>query len=321
MFYCFRFSAFHSKTISLTEGGRVAIRIKDAQRGLVFSASSLAPDELFEVTLTNLTSHLAGTLYFGVTSTVPSASENQIPSDACYLTGNELHYKNRVVQHFTPSFGWLRVGDRVGFLRTHDGTLKVCINGEDLSVLFPSLPDRLYVVIDLNGTCSGLSVTSRKAATSPLSNVRLQDSLEIVLDKEQSSLEAPIASEEVMSLTDPAISVPITHNDFHENHGRNIEISADRTVAKRVASYNQGLVIVQPVMQPNRLLEVVVEKLDSRWQSSLNVGFVCGPPERINLPVTALSIKAPSCIITNDWISVNGIKVFLIFLCYWSKCL
>lgn len=185
----------------------------------------------------------------------------------------------------------------------------MCINGEDLAILFPSLPDRLHVVIDLNGTCSGLSVTSRKAATSPLSNGRLQDSLEIVLEQEQQTLEAPIASEEVISLTEnPSTSTSIIQYDFHENHGRNIEISGDRTVAKRVASYNQGLVMVHPVMQQNRLLQVVVEKLDSRWQSSLNVGFVCGPPERINLPVTALSIKAPSCIITNDWIAVNGIK-------------
>lgn len=289
--------------------------MRDAQQGLVFSAFSLARDEMFEVSVTSLTMHLAGTLCFGVSAIAPTTNDNQMPTDACYLTGNELHYKNRIIQHYTPSFNWLRIGDRIGFLRTHDGTLKVCINGEDLSLLFPALPERLYVVVDLKGTCSGLSVTSRKTANSPLNNTRLQDSLEIVLEQEQQSLEAPIASEEVVSLPENQLSIGSCNlvYDFHENHGRNIEISLDRKVAKRVASYNQGLVIVQPIMQQNRPLQIVVEKLDSRWQSSLNVGFVCGPPERISLPVTALSIKAPSCIITNDWISVNGVKVS--FLC------
>lgn len=336
MQYCFyllimlrRFSEVHSKTLSLAEGGRVAVRVRDAQQGVAFSASPLALDELFEISILSLTTHLAGTLCFGVTTAIPNNTDNVFATDSCYLTGtliqtqlddyhkvlftgNELHYKTKVIQHFAPSFNWLRIGDRVGLLRTHEGGLKAFINGEELPLSFPNFPEMVYVVADLKGTCSSLSVTSRKTLPSPLTNVPLQDSLEIVLEQEQSTSEAPIASEEIVSLVES--SEPIKY-EFHENHGRNIEIcGGERVVAKRVASYNQGLVLLQPALQLNRMVQVVVDGLNPRWQSSLTVGIVCGSPEKINLPVTALGIKGTSCIVTNDWISVNGAKVLQIFL-------
>lgn len=138
-----------------------------------------------------------------------------------------------------------------------------------------------------------------------MTNAPLQDSLEIVLENEN-SLDVPIASEEHSCLENINTSVKY---EFHENHGRNIEIMSDKVVAKRVASYNQGLVIVHPALQVNQIMQVSIEQLDSRWQSSLMCGIVCGVPERLNLPGTALAFKGCSCIITNDWVSINGVKV------------
>lgn len=204
---------------------------------------------------------------------------------------------------------WLRVGDRVGLLRTHDGGLKVFVNGEELSLNFPALTDILYVVVDLRGSCSSLLVTSRRTIPSPLTSVRLQDSLEIALDQDPLSMEAPIASEELVSIQE---TCSIVKYEIHENHGRNIEVFDDKTSARRVASYNQGIVIIQPAMELNNLVQVLVLQMDTHWQSSLIVGVVCGAPDRINLPVTALSLKGPCCIIANDWISVNGNKVSFI---------
>ena len=162
------------------------------------------------------------------------------------------------------------------------------------------------MAVELKGSCSSVHVTSRKISTSPLTSAPLQDSLEIILEQEQSLLEAPIASEEQVSLD----NVPNNFKyEFHDNHGRNIEITGDRTTSRRLASYNQGVVVVQPSLVPNYPVQIVVKQLDMRWQSSLMVGIVCGSPERLNLPGTALAFKGASCIIANDWISVNGAKV------------
>lgn len=295
--------------MSLTEGGRIAVRYNEVQSAIGFSANPLIADEIFEVCLLALAPHLAGTLCIGVTSVLPNNTLNTLPADCCYITGNELHFEKKIIQHFAPSLNWLRVGDRVGLLRTQESGLKAFINGEELLLNFPTLTDTLYVIIDLRGSCCSLSVTSRKAICSPMTSVRLQDSLEIVLEQEPISLEAPIASEELVSIQEPCTSS--AQYEIHDNHGRNIEVFDDKIAARRVASYNQGIVIVQPAMQLNNMIRVKVEQLDMRWQSSLIVGVICGSPDRINLPVTALSIKSPCCIVANDYVSINGNKVII----------
>lgn len=81
-------------------------------------------------------------------------------------------------------------------------------------------------------------------------------------------------------------------------------------MARRVASYNQGVVTVTPALDYNKAVQVVIEQLDTRWQSSIIVGVVAGPLERLNFPVNALALKGPSCVVANDWISINGVKVY-----------
>lgn len=108
---------------------------------------------------------------------------------------------------------------------------------------------------------------------SPVASVRMQDSLELLIDSHHPRREP-----------DDLLS-------FHEHRGRNVELSAERTVARRVASYNQGIVFVQPPVRPGGTVEVVLEQVDERWRSSIMVGLVWGAPERISLPVTALGLK------------------------------
>lgn len=105
------------------------------------------------------------------------------------------------------------------------------------------------------------------------------------------------------------LASPVRPYEFHENHGRNIDLQAERTVARRVASYNQGLVLVTPAMKANKAVQVTIEQLDAHWQSSIIVGVVAGPLDRLSLPVNALALKGTCCVVANDWISINGVKV------------
>ncbi|KAG5890383.1 hypothetical protein JTB14_029747 [Gonioctena quinquepunctata] len=301
------FSELHSKGVTLDERSRHATRSKDVGSCVLYSATPLMHEEMFEISVVKMWRHLAGTLSVGVTEVAPSLSPNCVPSKCYYLTGNELRFNNKVLQFFTPSLNWLNCDDRIGMLRTHDGNIKFFINGEELAISFPSLPDVVFAVFDMRGSCCEIAVTSHKANLSPLNSIRLQDSLELVLDQEQ----APelVEGKETLAL-EPSQNTPVppVPFEFHENHGRNVELLENKTIARRVASYNQGVTIVQQPLEVGSKIEVVVEELEARWKSSLIVGLIAGAPERLNLPVNALGLKGPSCVVASDWVSANGMK-------------
>lgn len=218
-----------------------------------------------------------------------------------------MRHKNKIVQFFTPNLNWLNCEDRIGLLKTHEGNIKVFINGEELSINFPPLTDSVFAILDLKGSCCEIAVTSHKAPLSPLNSIRLQDSLELVLDQEQAP-ELVDCKDGISDTKDCTVAY-----EFHDNHGRNIELVGNKTVARRVASYNQGIAVIQQPLEYNAVVQVIIEQLETHWQSSLIVGLTVGPLDRLNLPVNALSMKAPSCIVADDWISVNGVKVLIDF--------
>lgn len=77
------------------------------------------------------------------------------------------------------------MSDKIGLKRTHEGNLKFYINGEDMGVAASNIPEGVYAVIELFGTTVAVNVTSSKqqnAVVSPNASLRLQDSLELLLD-------------------------------------------------------------------------------------------------------------------------------------------
>ncbi|XP_045470918.1 neuralized-like protein 4 [Harmonia axyridis] len=293
------FSDCHSKNVALGDNNRLATRTKDCCNCIVFSATPLVQDELYEVSIVNLLPHFAGTLCVGVTSVPPAAITN-FPKDCCYITGNELRYKNKLIQLFSPSLNWLNIGDHIGLLKTQDN-IRIFLNGEEIYLQMPQLTDPLYVIFNLRGSCSALGVISHKIPAA-LNSSKPQNGIELKLDQ------IPTVSDAEEINEDPVDLKTDVSYEFHDNHGRNIEISNGKTTAKRVASYNQGMVIVQPSLEYNSIVKIVIEQIDTKWQSSLIVGLASGPPEKINLLSNALCLKTPCCIVSNDWIFINGTK-------------
>lgn len=82
-----RFSDCHSKNVSLSEGGRLAVRGREHGGAILYSATTLGQEEMFEVSIYSMQPHLAGTLCIGVTSMPPVANANALPLDYCYVTG------------------------------------------------------------------------------------------------------------------------------------------------------------------------------------------------------------------------------------------
>lgn len=82
-----RFSETHGKDVTLTECGRIATRSKDCTCTVVYSATPLNRDELYEISIGAMLKHLAGSLGIGVTAVPPSVGSNNLPNDCYYLTG------------------------------------------------------------------------------------------------------------------------------------------------------------------------------------------------------------------------------------------
>lgn len=97
-------------------------------------------------------------------------------------------------------------------------------------------------MVDLYGSTETVAIiSSSKPHCSPsqesLHSSRLQDSLEM-LDAKTPSKEGTCTLE------------------FHENHGRNIQLSNENQSARRIASYNQGVVVSARPLPRGQLFQV-----------------------------------------------------------------
>lgn len=324
--------------IQLNSDRTVATRCREYNNAVLLSDAPLENNELFEIAIQEVAREWSGCLRIGVLSNetgnwltsmnlVPGMTS--IPSDAWYLTGNEVrHMGFALTSNYCTSLDWLRVNDKIGVKRTPEGNLKFYMNGEDMGVAASDIPEMVYAVIELFGSTVAVNITSSKQqnpAISPNASLRLQDSLELLLDpmppRNDAGMdtsidvsEGKLVNEVTLTPTQTAV-VGLTASDgdwsyeFHENHGRNIQLET-KTIARRVASYNQGVVMSSRPLIKGKPFQVKIEKLNERWVSNILCGVSCITPEKqTSFPLTALGFKKHSWIICSDWIFHNSMRV------------
>ncbi|XP_014472796.1 PREDICTED: neuralized-like protein 4 isoform X2 [Dinoponera quadriceps] len=333
-----RFHESVGLNVQLNSDRTVATRCREYNNAVLLSETTLENNEMFEIAIQEIAREWSGCLKIGVVSSrtgnwltlmnlVPGMTS--MPNDAWYLTGSEVRHTDHVLaSNYCPSLDWLRVGDKIGLKRTHEGNLKVYVNGEDMGVAASDLPEMVYAMIELFGSTVAVNITSSKqqsSAISPNASLRLQDSLELLLDPMPPVLRNDAGMDTSMDVsegklineaTPPPVVLPSAAGDsgdwnyeFHENHGRNVQLEA-RTLARRVASYNQGVVMSSRPLIKGKPFQVRIERLNERWVSSILCGVSCVSPEKTtSFPLTALGFKRHSWIICSDWVSHNGTRV------------
>nr|CAD7453424.1 unnamed protein product [Timema tahoe] len=265
-----------------------------------------------------------------------------LSADSWYITGNEVRRNNVTLKvNYCPSLEWLVVGSKVGVKKCADGSLHFLFNGEDMGVAATGLPKRVFAVVDLYGTTVSVNVTSVRAnhvqtetdgamagvMVESLRSSKLHDSLEMLLDTTPTAHTNKImdpSSEDIPGLPfsksqEVRLDEATENNQggvvgqeplvFHEYHGRNIRLGEGRLSAKRIASYNQGVVISSHPLPRDKLFQVRIEGLNSRWMSSLLCGIASLSPDKTHFPLTALGFKRNSWIICSDSVYQNGVKV------------
>lgn len=323
--------------IQLNSERGIAARCREYNHAVLLSELGLENNELFEISIQEVAPEWSGSLKIGVlendsgnwlTSKDLVPGMTSVPHDAWYLTGNEVRHKGNVLcSNYCPSLDWLRVGDKIGLKRSHEGNLKFYINGEDMGVAAINVPELVWAVVELFGSTVAVSITSSKQQINIISlnaSLRLQDSLELLLDpmppimRNDAGMDMSIDTSEaklneiVLTPTQPVSVLSTGETDwcygFHENHGRNVEL-VGRTVARRVASYNQGVVMSNRPLIKGKIFQIEIDKINDRWVSGILCGVSCISPEKATFPLTALGFKKYSWIICSDWMSHNGTKV------------
>ena len=95
------------------------------------------------------------------------------------------HKGDVLCPNYCPSLDWLREDDKIGLKRTQEGNLKFYINGEDMGVAASNIPESIHAIVQLFGSTIAVCITSTKqqnSVVSPSASLRLQDSLELLLD-------------------------------------------------------------------------------------------------------------------------------------------
>lgn len=294
------------KNVTLRNNNTVACRVKGYNNGIVFSSSFLEVDELFEMQIDQLNNQWAGSLQIGLTTFSPSNFNNQLslplsifelPScDTWLFVGTQIK-KNGILlkDNYGPSLERLMVGDRIGIRYGSDCSMHIHLNGEDLGIAATNLSKKVFAVLDLYGVVEIVK----------LCNTFVTNAIDSQIPP------TPIQTESEALQVEAAHSINKEHvkQEFHENRGKNIQLLQGNLTAKRTASYNQGIVVSSKPLPRDQLFQVRIDKLNTRWTSSLQIGIIAVSPEKLHFPVSAFSLRKSSWIICGDSVFQNGIKV------------
>lgn len=208
---------------------------------------------------------------------------------------NILKDGNCIVECYGPDLDKLDEGDRVGVLRTSSDELIFFVNGESQGVAATNIPKPVWVVVNLYGKCTQVSVCSTsstlncetciESATDIVQNIEIP--LNVDISVIQNGLSALLLGNNSESLTgcdlvghingDAASGGAFDMNDrlhFHSRCGSLVNLSANNRTAERrrpLDEFNNGVVMTHRPLRDNELFEIRIDKLVDKWSGSIEV--------------------------------------------------
>nr|KAG5712434.1 hypothetical protein BaRGS_011408 [Batillaria attramentaria] len=95
---------------------------------------------------------------------------------------------------------------------------------------------------------------------------------------------------------------PVTVWRFHDNHGQHITLSNNQQTAERTGDYGYGVVVSCEQMMANRLYEVKLEQVDTRFPPSgyIFIGVMTVDPASHSCSSVANALSLPSAYVIGD---------------------
>lgn len=225
----------------------------------------------------------------------------------------------------------LEQGDRVGVLRAAQGELIFFINGESQGVAATDIPKPVWVVVNLYGKCSQVSISrpnySHTAtfsylgamATEVTHNLDIPMSVGVSVTAQPgnvfSNIGGPSFSEldssGQSSLVISGAHFPDTKDrlHFHSRCGSLISLSSNSRTAERrrpLDEFNNGVVMTHRPLKDNELFEIRIDKLVDKWSGSIEVGVTTHSPNQLTFPATMTNLRSGTIMMSGCGILTNG---------------
>ncbi|ELK31785.1 Neuralized-like protein 4 [Myotis davidii] len=196
------------------------------------------------------------------------------------------------------------VGSRVGIRRGADDSMHILVDGEDMGPAATGIAKNVWAVLDLYGPVRSVSIVSSTRLEEPEGTQPPSPSSDTGSegDEDDEDEEHGLGGEDQVAIMPTAL-------EFLENHGKNILLSNGNRTATRVASYNQGIVVISQPLVPQLLVQVRIDFLNRQWTSSLALGVITCPPERLNFPASACALKRAAWLLRGHGVFHNGLKI------------
>ncbi|XP_055261381.1 neuralized-like protein 4 isoform X8 [Moschus berezovskii] len=314
-----RFHSTCGKNIALEEDGTRAVRAAGYAHGLVFSTKELKTEEIFEVKVEELDEKWAGSLRLGLTTLAPGdmgpsagggpglpPSLPELRTKTTWMVSScEVRRDGQLQRmNYGRNLERLGVGSRVGIRRGADDTMHILVDGEDMGPAATGIAKSVWAVLDLYGPVRSVSIVSSTRLDEPEGTQPPSPSSDTGSEGEEDD-----EGEEHGLEGQNQVAIMPTALEFLENHGKNILLSNGNRTATRVASYNQGIVVVNQPLVPQLLVQVRIDFLNRQWTSSLVLGVITCPPERLNFPASACALKRAAWLLRGRGVFHNGLKI------------
>ncbi|XP_054431724.1 neuralized-like protein 4 isoform X4 [Pteronotus mesoamericanus] len=314
-----RFHSTCGKNVTLEEDGTRAVRAAGYAHGLVFSTKELKSEEVFEVKVEELDEKWAGSLRIGLTTLAPGEtgpgagggpglppSLPELRTKTTWMVSSCEVRRDGLLQrmNYGRNLERLGVGSRVGVRRGTDDSMHILVDGEDMGPAATGIAKNVWAVLDLYGPVRSVSIVSSTRLEEPEGTQPPSPSSDIGSegDEDEEDEEHGLGGQDQVAIMPTAL-------EFLENHGKNILLSNGNRTATRVASYNQGIVVISQPLVPQLLVQVRIDFLNRQWTSSLVLGVITCPPERLNFPASACALKRAAWLLRGRGVFHNGLKI------------
>lgn len=134
--------------------------------------------------------------------------------------------------------------------------MHIVIDGEDMGPAATGIAKNVWAVLDLYGPVRSVSIVSSARLEEPEGTRPPSPSSDTGSEGEEDN-----EGEEHGLGGQDQVAIMHTALEFLENHGKNILLSNGNRTATRVASYNQGIVVISQPLVPQLLVQVGLASL------------------------------------------------------------
>lgn len=241
---------------------------------------------------------------------------------------NILKDGNCIVECFGPDLDKLSEGDRIGVLRTAAGELLFYVNGESQGVAATDIPKPVWVVVNLYGKCTQVSIcsssnaldcgTSMETATDIVQNIEIPLNVDLLINgiptvTNENSVECSTDCDTAGNANfGQGSSNGFDMNDrlhFHSRCGSLVNLSANSRTAERrrpLDEFNNGVVMTHRPLRDNELFEIRIDKLVDKWSGSIEVGVTTHNPHALHFPATMTNMRSGTVMMSGCGILTNG---------------